>query len=679
MVCSYFRESTTVVENGQGVTTPCSRKTQEITKFWRNGSQSSKMSPMEPLSSSKLMFLGFILDPSRGCLTVGGQELSLRPKSFDVLQFLARNPDRLVTKDELIKAVWPNVAVTDDSLVQCVHEIRLALHDDGQNIIRTVPRRGYRFVAPRIAAPPDGPVVARPNAMVTKPFSVSAFRHTGRFAFWIVLISLSIMMLLGWTYYRSSLQSLEPSIKTLAVLPFDMFGNEGRNEYLGLGMADTLIMRLSAVRELAVRPTSAVIPYVNKKTSSLHFGRDLGVDAVLEGRIYFSGDRIRVHAQLIRLLDGETLWADRFEDNYADVFRVQDAIAHKVANSIVARLSRSEAIMLSRNHAVVPEAYRAYLKGRFFWAKRTEAGLVASIDDFRRALTFDPNYSLAYAGMADSFNLVGAYGAYVPRDAFLSAKEAALKAIELDPLLAEAHAALGFAKAHADHDWPGAESSYRRAIELNPNYATAHQWYGLAHIARGSVAAAIGEAQQAINSDPLSLIINTDLGRHFYYAGRYDEAADQLRRTINLDPSFVRAHQELGRVYKQQGLLELAIIELQRAIELSNRSSSALADLAHTHAMLGNAKELQTLVAELSARAQASFVSAYHFAIIHAGARDDDATLNALEKAYEERFNWIVFLNVEPCFAHLRNNPRFIELVRRLGVSEDADLAHNSR
>ncbi len=207
------------------------------------------------------------------------------------------------------------------------------------------------------------------------------------------------------------------------MVPFDMLGAEGRYEHLGLGMADTLIMRLSTVRELAVRPTSAVISYASKKTSSLQFGKDLGVDAVLEGRIYFSGDRIRVNAQLIRLLDGETLWADRFEDNYTDVFRVQDAIARKVADSIVARLSRAEALLLSRNHKVVPEAYRAYLKGRFFWAKRTEAGLVASIDDFRRAVTFDPNYALAYAGMADSFNLVGAYGAFVPRDAFLSAKE----------------------------------------------------------------------------------------------------------------------------------------------------------------------------------------------------------------------------------------------------------------
>jgi TolB-like protein/DNA-binding winged helix-turn-helix (wHTH) protein/tetratricopeptide (TPR) repeat protein len=635
------------------------------------------MSPIQPLASSTLYFDSFALDPTRGCLMVGDQELSLRPKSFDVLQFLARNPERMVTKDELIKAIWPNVAVTDDSLVQCIHEIRLALRDDGQHIIRTVPRRGYRFIAQQIGRPPDGPVGSRPDPAATSRFSLPAFRPTARFTSWIVLFSLSMMMLFGWTYYRSSRQAIEPGIRTLAVLPFDMIGTEGRYEYLGLGMADTLILRLSAVRELAVRPTSAVISYVNQKTSSLHFGKELGVDAVLEGRIYFSGDRIRVNAQLIRLLDGETLWADRFEDNYTDVFRVQDAIARKVADSIVAQLSRSEAIMLSRSHTVLPEAYRAYLKGRFFWAKRTEAGLVASIDDFRRALTFDPNYALAYAGMADSFNLVGAYGAYVPRDAFLSAKEAALKAIELDPLLAEAHAALGFAKAHADHDWPGAESSYRRAIELNPNYATAHQWYGLAHIARGSVAAAIGEAQQALNSDPLSLIINTDLGRHFYYAGRYDEAADQLRKTINLDPSFVRAHQELGRVYKQQGLLELAIIELQRAVELSNRSSSALADLAHAYAMLGNAKELQTLVAELSARAQASFVSAYHFAIIHAGARDDDATLDALERAYEERFNWIVFLNVEPCFAHLRNNPRFIELVRRLGVSQDAATAHN--
>jgi TolB-like protein/Tfp pilus assembly protein PilF len=519
-------------------------------------------------------------------------------------------------------------------------ELRHALGDEAQRIIRTVPRRGYRFVAP-LAAPrhvhrgPGAPVPARRGA------------------------------------------SAAQSLAMLPFVPLDLSDREA--ECLGLGMADALILRLAGVGGLVVRPTSAVLRFAGvhaaaAAASSVEAGRALGVDAILEGHVLRSGRRLRVTAQLIDLRDEAILWAERFDEDDAGVFEVQDSIALKVVGSLLERLGGAgPAAPLSRwrRHGTASrEAHLAYLRGRFCWARRTEASLTAAVRHFREAIALDGGYALAHAGLADALNVLGAYaGALRPREAFLRAREAALVALELEPGLAEAHASMAFAKAHGEHDWAGAEAGYRRAIELAPGYATARQWYALCHAAQGRFGAALCEARAALEADPLSLIVATDVGRHLYYAGRYDEAAEQLRRTIELDPAFFRAHLELGRVQRQMGEHASAVAELRRAVALSDQAPAALGALAAALAGGGRTCEARAALAGLSGQAARGHVSAYHVAVAHAGLGERRQALGSLWKAYDERFNWLVFIGVEPEFAGLRDDPAFSGLIARLGLA----------
>jgi DNA-binding winged helix-turn-helix (wHTH) protein/tetratricopeptide (TPR) repeat protein len=562
----------------------------------------------------------FTLDAGRAQLNRGDSTVALRPKTFDVLACLVRNAGRTVGREELMQAVWRDVIVSDDSLVQCIVELRSALGAQGRGLIRTIHRRGYLFDAAVTEA--GGPAVPGSKA------------------------------------------------KSLAVLPFQLLtaaGDEDRT--LALGMADALILRLSGTGRIVVRPTSAIMRYATTPVAALAAGRELEVDWVLEGRIQRAGNRLRITAQLINPANGQTLWTDKFDEEMTNIFSVQDSIAEKAAASLVTALGMRERQGLSRRDTTSFEAYEAYLKGRFFWAKRTESDLKASIDYFGHAIRIDPGYALAHAGTANSYNVLGAYGLILARDAFKAAKEAALRALELDNRLAEAHASLAFARAHHDHDWTGAEQGYREAIELDPHYATAHQWLALAYFARGRFEAGLGESRAALSADPLSLIVNTTLGNYFYYSRQFEQAIVQLRKTMRLDPGFVRAHYELGRTYIALDRYDLAIAELERAASLSDRSAAMLAALGRAYALAGSTPEALRILDELADLAQQRYVSAFHFAVLHVGLGNPDIALGCLERAYEERFNWLVFINVDQTFDPVRSEARFARLVRRLGVS----------
>ena len=603
----------------------------------------------------------FVLDVARGELRRGDEPVQLRPKTFEVLHHLAQNPGRLIGKEEFFRIVWRDVIVTEDSLVQCITELRQALGDTGRTLIKTVPRRGYLFnlQSPDSVPPPEG-----------APWGALGVALSSRHR-WVAAAAVLLAAAIAFTITRKPEPSHPAPVRSLAVLPFSTLGTPGTvDESFGLGMADAVIIRLSGLRQIAVRPTSAVIPYAAQPVSPIRAGRDLDTDLVLEGHLQRARDRVRVTAQLIDVRAGSTLWTGTFDERFTDIFALQDALATKVVASISMSLSQQEMRQLIRRDTSNQDAYEAYLKGRYFWGKRTEKALEQSISYFEQAIAMDPRYALAYAGLADAFNLVGAYGSVAPREAFVRAKEAALQALEIDGTLAAAHASLAFAKAHADHDWAQAETEYRKAIALDPGYATGHQWYALSLVALGRFDDAIGEAREGLRADPLSLIINTDMGRHFYYARRYDESIAQLRRTIDLDSSFMRAHFELGRAYGMKGQHDLAIAELQRAAALSKRSAAALAALGAAYARAGQGAEARRILRELEDRAKQAYVSAYHFAVIHAGLGEISAALSFLVKSYDERFNWVVFANVEPEFDGLRADPRFADLVKRLRVSE---------
>jgi DNA-binding winged helix-turn-helix (wHTH) protein/TolB-like protein/Tfp pilus assembly protein PilF len=635
------------------------------------------MSPGAAPCSPRLSFAGFVLDQTRRILLKGGEEVKLRPQTFDVLSVLVLNANRLVTKEVLFEAVWRGVRVTDDSLVQCIHELRAALGDTTQRLIRNVPRRGYLLaseVAPEETPPPAGAAGVRGDAGDAHPLgapsraAVDVRRARLRVAA-AVLMGL-VVAVVAVVWWRSA--SPHPAVRTpaLAVFPFRPLGPlSEEDELLGLGIADALILKLSAVTRLTVRPTSAVVG-VPRDRDVLESGRKLAVDYVLEGHLQRSGATLRVTAQLLSVESGASVWSDRFMVEIADLFRVQDVIAESAALSLLQRLSKDERQALARHDTTVPEANLAYLRGRALWARRTEAALGASVAQFQRALQLDPRYALAEAGLADAYNLLGAYGSTLPRASLERAQAAARRALAIDDSLAEAHASLGFALAHHDHDWAHAEAEYRRALELSPGYATALQWLALCLAAEGRFDEAIATSRRAVAADPLSPIIATDLGRHLYYARRYPQAIDQLRAAVDLDPTFARAHQELGRALRQGGLLDVAVSELSRAVALSDRSSAAVAELASARAATGDRAGAEDLLTELSRRrASGTYVSGYHFAVAATALGNRERAVRELWSAYQDRFNWIVFVGVEPQFDPLRGGDGFEHLVGSLGIA----------
>lgn len=601
---------------------------------------------------SLLAFEGFTIDLARRQLQRGSDDVRLRPQTFDVLAVLAQAPNQVVSKETLFASVWGSTSVTDDSLVQCIHELRTALGDPNQRLIRTVPRRGYLLAAEVLSRERTGGEGGRARRR------------------WIAAVVAIAVATLGAVAVWRALHATAPGgPRSLAVLPFRPLGTPAEEDaILGLGIADALILKLSAVTRLVVRPTSAVLR-VGPGDEARAAGMRLGVDYVIEGHLQRAGRALRVTAQLLAVETGAALWNDRFEVEASDVFRVQDAIAERAAASLLESLSRDERKLLARRDTSIPEARLAYIRGRYLWSRRTESALEASLVQFQRALDLDPRYALAASGLADAYNLLGAYGSRVPRVSFERAMTAARAALDIDETVAEAHASLAFAIAHYDHDWVRAEREYRRALELAPGYATALQWLALCYAAQGRLEDAIATSRRATEADPLSPIVATDLGRHLYYARRYGPAAEQLRAAIELDPTFARAHQELGRVYRQ-GLADLAVAELTRAVALSERASSALAELASARVAAGDVRGARVLAEELERRARGgTYVSRYHFAVIEAALGEVDRAVADLRAAYDDRFNWVVFVAVEPQFDRLRSVPAFQDLVMRLHVA----------
>jgi DNA-binding winged helix-turn-helix (wHTH) protein/TolB-like protein/Flp pilus assembly protein TadD len=608
----------------------------------------------------------FTLDIARASLLRGGHEIRLRRQAFDVLRYLVAHRGRVVGKDEILSAIWRNVHVTDDSLVQCVKEIRAALGDSAQQIIKTVPRRGYLFDLRAEEAVPSSAIGARAGSG-SHPERAPRIGPAGLLGIAATVALLVVVSLLAWRA-ASQRESSVSAGHTIAVLPFRWLGSPPDEDYLGRGMANELINRLSGVRDLSVRPTSAVLQLPPDATAK-DAAQVLGVEYVIEGHLQRALHRLSVSAQLVAPLDNRVLWAGQYEVDERDAFKAQVAIAERAALAITTQLPERDLRLLRRRDTSDYEAYVAYLTGQHYLSKRNEVALRQAIVQFERAVSRDPGFARAYAGLANAYDLMGAYGSTDPREAFRAATNAAATALKIDPESAEAMTALAFADAHARHDWKRAEASYRTALRLAPQYATAHQWLALCLAANGRMIEAIDEARSGLMVDPLSLIIHTDLGRHFYYARRFDDAIGQLKRTIELDPNFVRAHQELGRAYKQKGEYALAIKEIARAVDLSGRSASAVAELSNALAQAGDRSAALALLDELQSRAAGgAFISNYHLAVIFAALGDTEQAITSIEKAYDERFNWVVFANVEPEFDALRANPRFKALIARLGV-----------
>ena len=459
------------------------------------------------------------------------------------------------------------------------------------------------------------------------------------------------------------------AIDSIAVLPLVNVSADPNTEYLSDGISESIINTLSQLPNLRVMARSTVFRYKGKDTDPQKVGQDLRVRAVLTGRVLQRGDTLIVQTELVDAEKGSQLWGAQYNRPVADVLAVQEDISREISQNLRLRLTGEEKQRLTKHSTENAEAYQLYLKGRYYWNKRTPQGFKKAREQFEQAIEKDPGYALAYTGLADCYNVLDWYGLLAPKECYPKAQAAATKALALDDTLAEAHASLGFLKALYEWDWSGSEREFKRAIELNPNYSTAHLYYNNFFSGQGRLDEALVEHRRALESDPLSLVINAALGNTLYFRRQYDQAIEQFRRTLEMDPNFPLAHLGLGMAYEQKGMYAAAIAGLQKATELFEGEPIGLAALGHAYAVSGKKEEARKILEELDQLRKRRYVSAYYFAAIYAGLGEKDQAWAWLEKAYEERASWLnVRFKVDPRFDSLHSDPRYQDLLRRMKI-----------
>jgi serine/threonine protein kinase/tetratricopeptide (TPR) repeat protein len=483
-----------------------------------------------------------------------------------------------------------------------------------------------------------------------------------------VIVALTLLIIAGVSIaYLNISRPSRTGIDSLAVLPLANTSVDPDAEWLSDGLTESLIDSLSQLPGVKVISLTSVMRYKGQQIDPQVVGRELGVRALLTGRIVQRGDGLLISTELVDAPTKSHIWGEQYSKKITDLLPLQEEIAKEVSENLRVRLSGEERKRVVRHYTDNPEAYELYLKGRYYWNKRTTEGLNKGIEYFQQAIELDPIYALAYSGLADSYNLLSTYGVLSANEAFPKAKAAATTALKIDDTLAEAHASLA-GVLDSTQDSSGAERELKRAIELNPNYATAHHWYGNFLQERGRFDEALVEVKRAQELDPLSLIIRVDVGDTLYLARRYDQAIEQFRRTLELDPNFYRAHLDLGQAYLQKKMYEEAIAETQKAIDLSGRSSWALASLGHIYAAAGRRSEAQKVLEELTQRAKQDYVPPYFIALVYTGLDEKDRAFELLDKAHEERGLWIgMGFPYDPMLDNLRGDPRFQDLARRAG------------
>lgn len=630
----------------------------------------------------------FRLDASDRLLLRDGKLVPLKPKVIDTLLLLVENSGRVVAKDELLGALWPDSFVEESNLTQNIYALRKALGAGQPPFIETIPRRGYRFAAAvkkltdaAASSSTDGPAGGAavptentwegseqdPSTDGPAPAGRDGYRRlNSRLLYVSALLLLSAAALVYvWRSGEAGRPAAGAGVKSIAVLPFKSLRAEAGEDFAGPGMADALITKLSNIKNLNVLPTSAVLKFGGPDCDPLAAGRTLGVDSVLDGRVQRDGGRIRVTVQLLRTADGAPLWAGQFDENFTDVFAVQDSISDQVTRVLAPRLSGEERERLQKHYTENADAYQAYLKGRYFWNKRTAEGFKKGIEYFRQAIAQDPDYALAHAGLADCYARLNERGLPPAEDTAPRAKAAVMKALALDDSLAEAHATLGFIKFRFEWDFPGAAQEYQRAIRLNPNYAVAHQWYAFYLLATDRQPEALGQLERARQLDPVSLNASSALGSYYYFTRQYDRAVELLQKAIEMEPGFAEAHWTLGLAYEQKGLGKQAADQFRKAQDLSGGGDGPGAALGHLYAVTGKAGEARRLIDELRETSKRRYVPPYEVAVIYAGLGEQELALAWLEKAYDERSLRPVWLKFDPRLDGLRADSRFADLLRR--------------
>jgi len=650
---------------------------------------------IERLPKRYYTFGQFRVDPARRLLLREGEVVPLAPKAFEMLLLLVENVGQVLEKRELLEYLWPGSIVEEANLTQTIYLLRRALAEgaEGQQYIETMPKRGYRFVAEVAESADETPSVSeqKPNDLnlsiitphvlenngepqmaqetsrnVIKPAANHYRRILFITALTFLLIAASVISYFG--FIRKTVSSeIGGKIRSVAVLPFKPLSPNAADNYLGLGMADVVITRLSDLNQIVVQPISAVRKYDNVDINPLTAGQELSVDAVLDGTFQRIADRLRVTLRLRETRDGRILWSGKFDENFTDIFLVQDSISEQIAKALALNLTRENRNQVFKRYTENSEAYELYLKGRYWWSKRTVTGLNKAIGYFDEAIALSPDYALAYAGQADCFNLLSILEAMPPQEAFLKARAAAVRALEIDNTLAEAHTSLAWVKWVYDWDWKGAESDFKRAIELSPGYAIGHDWYGVCLAQVGRFDEAFEQLKQAEKIDPLSLVIQVHIGWVYYYTRKYDLAIDRYLHVLEMDSNFAWAHMHLGQAYEQKGMLKEAIEEMLKAHSLSSIIQHRYeARLARLYAVSGNRQEAAKMLNKLLETQKTRYVSPHSLALVYSGLGDKAQAIEWLEKGLDQRAGRMVRLQFDPRFDNIRTEQPFQQILKRI-------------
>lgn len=469
-------------------------------------------------------------------------------------------------------------------------------------------------------------------------------------------------------YYFQHARNTEAAIESIAVLPFENQNHDPDSDYLADGVTESIINRLTGLPNLKVIARSSVFRYKDKQIDPFAAGKELGVRAILTGRIIQRGDQLTISAELIDVRDNKQLWGEKYDRKVTDLLAVQREIAQEITSNLRLKLSGESENRVTKPYTESPEAYQLYLKGRFYWNQRTEESYQKAIDYFRQAIEKDPNFALAFTGLADTYSFLSGQGIRPPQDVFPLAKEAAIKAIEIDNSLSEAHTSLAYVKLYYDWDWAAAEQEYKKAIELNPNYATPHHGYAYLLILSGRTEAAMAEIKKAEEIDPVSLVFQTDHGEFYYFARRPDEAIAQLKKAIDMDPSFVRAHFLMSRALIQKGRCDEGIDEALKAEKIAP-AGEAIGWRAQDYAACGRKAEAQKVMNELLELSRTHYVSPHWFAAVQAGLGNKDEAFKWLDQTIDRRFGPMIYLKVNPIWDPLRSDPRFAERLHRVGLA----------
>jgi DNA-binding winged helix-turn-helix (wHTH) protein/tetratricopeptide (TPR) repeat protein len=568
-------------------------------------------------------FEGFTLNVAEHTLRKGAKTIPLPPKVFDLLSVLVQNSGREMRKNEIMQLLWPESVVEESNLSQSIFLLRKSLDQGGtlNPLIVTIPGRGYRFTGK----------VRSSQAESRGPTTQT---------------------------------ELEPVIRSIAVLPFHIINAANEEHSLSLVIADALISKLSNFPQITVQLTSAILKFLDPSQDPLAAGRELGVDAILNGTLQHNQGRIRVTAQLARVSDGYLFWADKFEGDFIDIFSVQESISEHIGNALAVKLKAKERAERAKRYTDNHLAYHAYVKGQFLSNRWTRQDITKAINYFTSAIDLDPQYALAYAGLSDAhYKRSELYDP--PHEAMSQAKLAAQRALQLDDSLAEARTCLALTLGFYDWDWHAADREFVRAIELNPHYAPAH-------LRRGGLLAAVGRFDESIAEmkgsqmlDPLGPVVNAEIGRVFYLARRFDLAISQLQETLELEPNFWYAQMFLGWAYEQQGHYAEATAILHHASTL-DKNVRTMASLGHVYAVSGKKSEAKKILRLLSEHAKEHYVSPYEVAGIYAGLGELDHAYTLFEKACDDRSKWVVWLNVDPKFDNVRADSRFHNITHRV-------------